>query len=394
MEKTKLKNFITQIRGVSYKPKDISEEPKEDHIALLRADALQKNNILFDNLIYVHKDRVKKDQILVKGDILVATSSGSIDVVGKTAQFIFSKNPVTLGAFCKILRPNNVNPSFIKYFFQTRYYRQTIRHLAAGANINNIRTNDLDDLDIFIFSKDYQELASKILDNVENIIRIRKEQIQAYDDLIESLFFEIINKSSIQEISFDDMFEIIDGDRGKNYPKKNDLLEEGHCLFLNTKNVTKTGFKFDQLEFITEEKDNKLRKGKTKTGDFILTTRGTVGNIAYIDEDIEFKNIRINSGMVILRRKLEINPKFFEVLIRKTDILVKAKSGSAQPQLPIKSLKKVLIPTIDLELQNKFADYVLKIEEEKKKLRESLEELETLFDALMQDAFSGNLFKD
>lgn len=285
---------------------------------------------------------------------------------------------------------SNVNIKFLNYYLN---FRDLNNHI-TGTTRGKLTQKEIKRILIPKFKFENQNVIVNTLNELENIIEIRKEQIQAYDDLIESLFFEILNKSFIKEIYFDDMFEIIDGDRGKNYPKKNDLLEEGYCLFLNTKNVTKNGFKFDQLEFITEEKDKTLRKGRAKLGDFILTTRGTVGNIAFIDKEIEFKNIRINSGMVILRKKLEINPKFFEVLIRKTDILVKAKSGSAQPQLPIKSLKKVLIPTIDVELQNKFADYVLKIEEEKKKLNSSLLELEDLFDTLMEDAFSGNLFKE
>ncbi|HHD9127224.1 TPA: restriction endonuclease subunit S, partial [Streptococcus pneumoniae] len=37
--------------------------------------------------------------------------------------------------------------------------------------------------------------------------------------------------------------------------------------------------------------------------DIVLTTRGTVGNVAYYDELIKYKHLRINSGMVILRPK-------------------------------------------------------------------------------------------
>ncbi|MEQ1519255.1 MAG: N-6 DNA methylase, partial [Usitatibacteraceae bacterium] len=62
-------------------------------------------------------------------------------------------------------------------------------------------------------------------------------------------------------------FQIIDGDRGANYPSKEDFFPAGHCLFLNTKNVRSDGFKFDELEFISEEKDNALRKGKLERGD-------------------------------------------------------------------------------------------------------------------------------
>jgi type I restriction enzyme, S subunit len=72
--------------------------------------------------------------------------------------------------------------------------------------------------------------------------------------------------------------EIIDGDRGTNYPKQTDFKAVGHCLFLNAGNVTDKGFNFDDCMFISEEKDAALRKGKLQREDIVLTTRGTVGN--------------------------------------------------------------------------------------------------------------------
>ncbi len=101
--------------------------------------------------------------------------------------------------------------------------------------------------------------------------------------------------------SMPEVCEIIDGDRGKNYPTQEDFTESGHCLFLNAKNVTATGFQFDSCMFISEEKDSCLRKGKLIRGDVVLTTRGTVGNIAFYDSCVPFDHMRINSGMVILR---------------------------------------------------------------------------------------------
>ncbi len=56
--------------------------------------------------------------------------------------------------------------------------------------------------------------------------------------------------------------KILDGDRGHQYPKKAELHKEGFCLFLNTSNVTATGFDFGLPEFITQQKDSLLRKGK------------------------------------------------------------------------------------------------------------------------------------
>lgn len=48
--------------------------------------------------------------------------------------------------------------------------------------------------------------------------------------------------------------ELIDGDRGKNYPHQNELRQEGDCVFLSANNVTTDGFKFDNVVYITAEK--------------------------------------------------------------------------------------------------------------------------------------------
>ena len=154
--------------------------------------------------------------------------------------------------------------------------------------------------------------------------------------------------------------EFIDGDRGKNYPKQHDFSSKGHCLFLNAENVTSEGFKFDALKFISEEKDHSLRKGKVSRGDVILTTRGTVGNAAIYDEDVPFANVRINSGMVILRcDNRKVLPSYLYFCLQTQDFLSQVngfKSGVAQPQLPIKDLKQIEIPIPPLPVQRRIAD--------------------------------------
>ena len=98
---------------------------------------------------------------------------------------------------------------------------------------------------------------------------------------------------------------------------------------------------------MTKEKDSILRSGKLKRGDLVLTTRGTVGNIAYYDDSINFENIRINSGMVILRDfEDDFESYYLYVTLRSLSFKDQIKnftSGTAQPQLPIRDLKKMKI---------------------------------------------------
>ena len=149
--------------------------------------------------------------------------------------------------------------------------------------------------------------------------------------------------------------EIIDGDRGKNYPKQSEFSGLGKCLFLNTGNVTTQGFNFTACQFISAEKDQALRKGKLSRQDLIMTTRGTVGNVAYYSENVSFDHIRINSGMVIFRPDIcKILPRFLYQFLRsslfKTQVAA-LQTGSAQPQLPIRDISRIEVPIPPLKEQ-------------------------------------------
>ena len=183
--------------------------------------------------------------------------------------------------------------------------------------------------------------------------------------------------------------EILDGDRGKNYPKKHEFLDEGFCLFLNTKNVTSSGFNFTDLNFITKEKDGILRKGKMERNDVVLTTRGTVGNVAFYNEKIIFDSIRINSGMVIIRPiQAEIHPVFnFQLFKYLTLDLSEFVSGSAQPQLPIRDLKQIPILLPPLPEQKAIAEVLSSLDDKIDLLHRQNKTLEQMAETLFRQWF-------
>lgn len=160
--------------------------------------------------------------------------------------------------------------------------------------------------------------------------------------------------------------ELIDGDRGKNYPHQNELRQEGDCVFLSANNVTTDGFKFDIVVYITAEKDRALRNGKIQRGDIVITTRGTVGNVAYYNQQIPYDNIRINSGMLIVRCHEQIKSEFLYYVLRGVEFqrqIKQIQTGTAQPQLPKSHFikMKIIVPTIDV--QEKIAKILRTIDE-------------------------------
>lgn len=157
-----------------------------------------------------------------------------------------------------------------------------------------------------------------------------------------------------------ELAEIIDGDRGKNYPQQHEFFDSGYCLFLNTGNVTTAGFSFQSNQFITKEKCDILRKGKLQRGDIVYTTRGTVGNAAFYNDRVPYEHIRINSGMIIIRPNREIvHADFLYQILKSTFYRPYFKqycTGSAQPQLPIKNFSQIELDIPELSIQYKISD--------------------------------------
>ena len=137
-----------QIRGVTYSKGEASKEAKAGFLPILRAGNIAAGDIVMDDLVFVPAERVAEEQLLRNNDVLIATSSGSLDVVGKAAR-VQDNMPVGFGAFCKVLRPGSeVDSTFFAAFFSTQYYRRRVSELAAGININNLRNEHLDNFQL------------------------------------------------------------------------------------------------------------------------------------------------------------------------------------------------------------------------------------------------------
>ena len=198
-------------------------------------------------------------------------------------------------------------------------------------------------------------------------------------------------KTTWRTVRLGEVVEIIDGDRGENYPGNGELLASGYSVFLNTKNVSGTKFDFNNVQFISEGRNHLLRKGKLERGDFVLTTRGTIGNVAHYGKDIQYEHIRINSGMVILRPKQNIiDERFFNLFLigqAFKNQTVSLQSGSAQPQLPIRDLKRFEIDLPSFKEQSKISDILWVFDEKIENNNRIIKTLEEMAQAIFKEWF-------
>jgi type I restriction enzyme S subunit len=272
-------------------------------------------------------------------------------------------------------------PSFVELLVKSEKFKLRALQYEEGTVVKrqSVKPENLLSLNVNIStSKEEQKRIGFLFKSLDNLINFHQ---QCYDKLVNiketvlkkmfpvdevnlpQIRFKGYNSDwAVHELSF--FFDIIDGDRGENYPGESDFFESGQTLFLDTGNVKKDGFNFSTKKFITKEKDEDLGSGKLKLYDFILTSRGTLGNLAYYYDDISLTNpsVRVNSAMLILRplqRKIVSDEYLLAVLRGETivNFMSKNKAGSAQPHITKRDISKhrIAIPK-DIEEQRKIGN--------------------------------------
>ena len=162
----------------------------KDSVILLRANNISDGKINFDDVVYVDKKKVSSEQYLQKGDILICASSGSKNLVGKAASVSFDTK-CTFGAFCKVIRPVSKYANYLGIYFQSNIYRRIISNVAIGANINNIRNEHIDSLELSIYSDDKNNKIVSTLDKLQSIITHIRTQLEKLDLLVKARFVEM-----------------------------------------------------------------------------------------------------------------------------------------------------------------------------------------------------------
>ncbi|MFS9015189.1 restriction endonuclease subunit S [Streptococcus infantis] len=334
------------------------------------------------------------------GDILIS-ASGSI---GRTVEYQGEEAYFQDSNIVWLKHDERLNNSFLKQFYSIVKWEGI-----EGTTIKRLYNKNILETPISLPSPDEQSAIGSLFRTLDELLTSYKDNLVNYQSLKATMLSKMFPKAgqTVPEIRLDgfegeweclkiaEIFQIIDGDRGKSYPGESDFYSVGHTLFLDTGNVKKSGLDFSTTKFISEEKDKELRNGKLILGDFILTSRGTLGNVAYYNENIQkrYSSVRINSAMMILRPLLgdKISPDYILAVLRGnliSDFMKVNQVGSAQPHITKKEFSKikVLVPS-NIQEQQAIGSYFSNLDNLIVAHQDKISQLETLKKKLLQDMF-------
>lgn len=183
------------IRGVTYSgDSDLYPFDNANSIRLLRSNNVFDKNIVYTNLQYVKKERVKPLQIMQSKDILICMANGSKALVGKAGQYKGASNQYTFGAFMGVFRPNvdEWNADFIFNIFSTNLFRCHLDIQLSGSSINNLNPSDIEIFKFYFPSSPEQKAIAQILSHMDLEIEQLESKKVKYQDIKQGMMQELL----------------------------------------------------------------------------------------------------------------------------------------------------------------------------------------------------------
>lgn len=289
-----------------------------------------------------------------------------------------------------------LNQQYLYYYLKSDFALHRIKAVATGSVRDNLKLEMLKNFPIRIPSVEEQEYIVQALDKAKNIIDLRRNELQKFDDLIRARFVEMFGDLANPECKWN-KYPLINACLNKDDIKcgpfgtqlsKDEYTAEGIAVWEIPQ--INMGFQCAPTHFLTEEKANQLEAYSLIPGDIAMSRKGNVGKCALFPE--EYSNGSIHSDVLRIRvDKKNVNPVFMMYQLHFSKAVTRqielVSSGAIMAGVNVTKLKQICVHIPPIELQQKFADFVAQIDKSKATVQKALDETQLLFDSLMQQYF-------
>jgi type I restriction enzyme S subunit len=339
-------------------------------------------------------------------------SSGSKKVVGKAA--VLRKNwSGTFGAFCAVLRPTpEIDWRFFAEFFRTQKYRTAISELSAGVNINNIKRQYFQEIQIPLPPLlEQNRIATKINSLLErvNATRDRLTKIPIIlkrfrHSVLATAYSGKLTKNwrltrDLPDWDYTPLgeasVEIQTGPFGSML-HRHDYIQNGVPL-INPMHIQDGEIYTNKEYCVSQEKAEELSRFRLKVGDVILGRRGEMGRAAIVKEN-QLGAICGTGSMFLRFNREDLLPEFLCFFLRSPNAvaaLERNSVGSTMTNLNQRIVRSLLFPIVDHIEQTE----VIRSVKALFKLADSIEQrittanvfTESLTQSILAKAFHGEL---
>ena len=326
---------------------------------------------------------------LQENDILFSIA-GAIGRSAIVTKEILPANTNQALAIIRVPR-GKIDYNYLLYALSSSAINQQATQHQQGVAQLNISLKNVSDFLLPIYTEARQKRIVHNLKKIDKLISLRKQQLAKLDELVKARFVEMFGEPSsnpmgwLQTTVGAECYYIKDG------PHKSltDVGMENGYPFISVRNIVNGYIDFSTAKYISEaDYKDAIKKCCPEKGDILYSKGGTTGIAKLVDIDIKFANW-VHLAVLKFNHN-EFNGSFFEKMLncdycyKQSQMLTK---GIANRDLVLSAMAQIKIYKPPILLQNQFATFVERVDQQKQTVQQSLEKLELMKKALMQEYF-------
>ena len=268
------------------------------------------------------------------------------------------------------------------------FFNDVIYHLGKGAAQRNLDVKAFRQLVIAIPPKSTQLSIVSELDKLNELIRIKKEQLKDYDTLAQSIFYEMFGDPVENEKGWEvkELIETVIPECKISYGivQPGEHVEDGVPI-VRPVDMLQTFISKDGLKKTTKEISNSYNRTILTGKELLICVRGTTGVVSLVDESL--KGANVTRGIAPLLFSMDVERWFMYYQIKTPSVrgvISSLTRGIALKQINMSDLRKIQVILPPLPLQHSFAQKIEQIEQQKAAIQKTITDLESLLAARMQ----------
>ena len=319
------------------------------------------------------------------GDIIVSTVRPNLKNIAIIDRY--ESNLVASSGFCVLRNTEHVERNYLYHYITSDLFTQHLMKLTTGANYPAVRDQDVRDSIIPIPPKSTQLAIVSELDKINELIRLKKEQLKDYDNLAQSIFYDMFGDPVENEKGWEVKklgevcSQITDGTHNSPTNTKN-----GDFKYVTAKNIKKEGIVLDNITYVDADTHHSIySRCNPEYGDILYIKDGATTGIATINNLNE--EFSLLSSVALLKLEDKIINYYLKAVLNTPSLYNCIRTnmgGAAITRLTLVKIKAIKIPLPPLPLQHLFAQRIEHIERQKSAVQQSITDLETLLASRMQ----------
>ena len=323
------------------------------------------------------------------GDVLVCKINPRINRVWVVKHH--TDHPLLASSEWIVVRNSKMDSNYLKWYFSSPTFRNLLVSQVAGigGSLTRAQPKQVAKYPVPIVDICEQRRIAAVLNKVSGLIAKRREQLDKLDELVKARFVEMFgdpvsNPYNWEKVSLSELADIRIGPFGSLLHKE-DYIEGGHPL-VNPSHIIDGKIVIDEKLTVSHQKYVELDAYHLKAGDVVMGRRGEMGRCAVVSQE----DLLCGTGSLLIRPKGKVTADYIQKIISFPSfkkMIEDMAVGQTMPNLnvPIVSAFQIIKPPV--QVQENYYTFVTQVDKSKLTIRQSLDKLEVLKKALMQQYF-------